>query len=113
MAAIHVWRQALGAIFGLLERSIEARRMRQGYVAPFVTGSGRDSVRYYSSGRSVDVGAELLTGDVERRIYASYSLAWRETGDRLTESEATQVVDAVCRHFDQRKVKWEIFHQST
>jgi hypothetical protein len=105
--------RVLDAILGPLERSIEARRVRRSYTAPLVTGSGRDSMRCYSGGRSVDVGAELLTGDVERRIYASYPLVWRDTGEKLTEAEAAHVIDSVCRHFDRRKVKWAIFPSAT
>jgi carbon monoxide dehydrogenase subunit G len=113
MAAIHVWRRVLDAFFGPLERSVEARRVRRSYSTPFVTGSGRDSMRFYSGGRSVDVSAELLMGDVQRRIHASYLLVWRETGEKLTEAQATHVIDSVCQHFDQRKVKWEIFPAET
>src|ERR1051325_4560051 len=50
-------------------------------------------------GRSVDAAAELLVGDVQRRIYRAQPLRWHETGERLTDSEAQQVINAVCRHF--------------
>ena len=109
MAAIHVWQCALNAIFGPLERSLEARRLRQSYTAPVMCGAGRDSVRYYTSGLLVDVGAELLTGSIQRRIYHSKPLSWRETGEPLTAQENQQVIDAVCRHFDSRRVKWELW----
>lgn len=109
MAAIHVWRRVLNATFGPLERSLEAWRLRQSYAAPVVCGAGRDRMRYYSQGRSVDVQAELMVGPVERRIYRSQHLKWRDTGANLSDAEARQVLDAVCRHFDSRKVKWEFW----
>ena len=109
MAAIHVWRGALDAMFSPLERFLEKRRLRRSYAAPVVCGAGRDRVRYYARGRSVDVAAELLVGDVQRRIYRAQPLRWHETGERLTDSEAQQVIDAVCRHFDSRHVKWELW----
>jgi hypothetical protein len=109
MGAIHVWRRVLNAIFGPITRSLEARRIRQSYTAPLLCGAGRDRVRYYRSGRSVDVGAELLTGSIQRRIYYSQPLSWRETGELLTTEEAQQVIDAVCHHFDSRKVKWALY----
>jgi hypothetical protein len=109
MAAIHVWRRVLDAIFGPLERSLESRRVRQSYIAPVICGAGRDTMRYYSRGRSVDVGAELLTGSVQRRIYHAHPLSWRDTGETLTAEETQRVIDAVCRHFDSRRVKWELY----
>jgi hypothetical protein len=109
MAAIHVWRRVLDAIFGPLERSLEARRARQSYITPVICGAGRDRMRYYNHGRSVDVQAELLVGPIERRIYRSQQLRWRDTGADLSDAEANKVIDAVCRHFDRRKVKWEFW----
>jgi len=107
-----LWRKALRAVFGPLERRIEQRRVRESFSRPLVVGYGRDAVKFFENGRSVVVEAELMAGEVDRQLYRSSHLKWSDSGAELSPVERGNVFQHVCADFDRRKVRWRFYDDS-
>jgi hypothetical protein len=92
----------------LLQKFISVRedaRRRRSYELALIRANDRDSFTYYQAGRVVLIEAELMAGEVDRRIDNTHPLAW-DDGAELTPAEEEVVYGALCRHFDERSVRW-------
>ena len=94
----------LDALFSYKER----RRLRRSFETSFIAGTGRDSYNYYENGRSVEIYAEMMRGDIARRIHRQ-NLKWSDNGEILTATKQAEVMAKLCEYFDQNKIKWEIY----
>jgi hypothetical protein len=86
----------------------EKRRLRRSLAAPFIAGVGRDSFRYYEAGRSLEINAELMLGDIERRIYRK-DLKWNDSGELLSATKQAEIMSKLCEYFDRHRIRWEFY----
>ncbi len=95
-------------LLNLLFSYMEQRRLRRSFEAPFIEGSGRDSYQYYENGRSVEIYAEMMLGDIKRRIHRQ-NLKWSDNGEALSAAKQDEVISKFCEYLDQHKIKWEFY----
>ena len=59
---LKMWQATIGRFIGWVDTAMDQKLLRESIVKPFVRAYGRDTFRYYESGRSVDLDAEMMTG---------------------------------------------------
>src|SRR5690349_13217208 len=96
------WHATLDAVFGPIERFLDKRRRKKSFERPFICGHGRDTLRYYENGHYVDIEAELMYGEIDRRIWRPSVLEWDDSGERLSDVDAARVLQNICDYYDRR-----------
>lgn len=101
---------------GLFERLFshrEKRRLSQSLSSPFVVPYQRDAFRYYESGRSTTIDAELMFGEYDRLVHYGGFLKWDDNGAELTRDEEKRAFERLVQYLNQRKIKWKFSEAGT